>query len=50
MGASQTHKILHSKQPLKNKRKRMCTYVWCGHFAVQQRLTDQCKSTIAKKI
>ena len=33
-----------------NTRKRMCVcvcvYVWLGHFAVQQKLTGQCKSTI----
>ena len=25
-------------------------YVWLGHFAVQQKLIEHCKSTIAEKI
>ena len=34
-------------------RKRMCVciyiYIWLGHFAVQQKLTEHCTSTIAEK-
>ena len=41
-----------------NVKKRMCVcvyvythiYVWLGHFAVQQKLTEQCKATIIEKI
>ena len=29
-----------------NMRKRVCVDVRPGHFAVQQKLTEQCKSTI----
>ena len=29
-----------------NVRKRMYVYVGLGHFAVQQKLTEHCKSTI----
>ena len=32
-----------------NMRKRMCIYVRLGHFAVQQKFTEHCKSTIKKK-
>ena len=32
-----------------NVRKRMDIYVWLGHYAVQQTLTEQCKSTITEK-
>ena len=28
------------------EKKRMYIYVWLGHFAVQQKLKEQCKSTI----
>ena len=31
-----------------NMRKRMYKYVWLGHSAVQQKLTEHCKSTITK--
>ena len=31
-----------------NARKRMYTYVQLGHFAVQQKLTEHCKSAIIK--
>ena len=27
----------------------ICMYVWLGHFAVQQKLTGHCKSTIIEK-
>ena len=27
-------------------RKRVCVYVWLGHCAVQQKLTQHCKSTV----
>ena len=27
----------------------VCMYVWLGHFAVQQKLTGHCKSTIIEK-
>ena len=33
-----------------NVRKRMCIYVWLGHFVVQKKLTEHCKSTIIEKI
>ena len=33
-----------------NVRKRMYVYVWLGYFAVQQKLTEHCKSTIILKI
>ena len=33
-----------------NVRKRMYVYVGLGHFAVQQKLTEHCKSTIILKI
>ena len=33
-----------------NVRKRMSMYVWLGHFAVQQKLTEHCKSIIIKII
>ena len=32
-----------------DKKKRMCIYVWLGHFTVQQKLTEYCKSTIILK-
>ena len=32
-----------------NERKRMYIYVSLGHFAVQQKLTEHCKSTTIKK-
>ena len=28
----------------------MYVYVWLGHFAVQQKLMEQCKATIIKKV
>ena len=31
------------------ERKRMYTYVWLGHFAVQQKVTEHCQSTMIKK-
>ena len=31
-----------------NIRKGMCICVWLGHFAVQQKLVLQCKSTTIK--
>ena len=31
-----------------NVRKRMYTYVKLGHFAVQQKLSEHCKSTMIK--
>ena len=31
-----------------NMRKRVCIDVWLGHFAIQKKLTEQCKSTIIK--
>lgn len=31
-------------------RERECTDVWLGPFAPQQKLTEQCKSTIIEKI
>ena len=33
-----------------NMRKRMHIYVKLGHFAVQQKLTEHCKSAIIKKL
>ena len=35
-----------------NMRKRMYVYiyVWLGHFAIQQKLTEYCKSTIIERI
>ena len=32
-----------------NVRKRMYTYALLGHFAVQQKLAEHCKSTRIKK-
>ena len=31
-----------------NMRKRMYIYVWLGHFAVQLKLAQHCRSTILK--
>jgi len=33
-----------------NVRKRIYIYVWLGHFAVQYKLIEHCKSTIMEKI
>ena len=33
-----------------NVRKRMCVYIELCHFAVQQKLIEQCKSTIIEKM
>ena len=30
----------------KKKKKRMCMYGWLGHFAIQQKLKEHCKSPI----
>ena len=32
-----------------NTKKRMYMDVWLGHFAVEQKLTEHCESTIIKK-
>ena len=32
-----------------NMRKRMYVYVWLGHFALEQKLIQHCKSTVIKK-
>ena len=43
----QSLKYLLFKTMMKdNMRKRMYVCVWLGHFAVQQKLTQHCKSTI----
>ena len=31
-----------------NVKKRMYVNIWLGHFAVQQKLTEHCESTIIK--
>ena len=28
----------------------VCVYIWLGHFAIQQKLTEHCKSTMIEKI
>ena len=33
----------------KSKKEGICVYVWLIHFAVQQKLTQQCKATILQK-
>ena len=33
-----------------NRRKSVCIDIWLGYFAVQQKLTEQCKSTIIKQM
>ena len=53
----QTHYLLYSRElypitcdrtlwKIDNMRKRIYTYVWLGHYAVQQKLTEIYKSTI----
>ena len=47
----QSHLDDHEKRiPLDNVKKRMSMDMRQGHFAVQQKLTEHCKSTIMKKI
>ena len=44
--SEETESSFLGKNLKENEKKQMSVYGWLGHFAVQQKLKEHCKSTI----